>query len=65
MGFLKVLRLRHLAILWSSQVLSAMGDYFYCRAVDSDQGSRKCGWHCCSRGSGIEAAVWFARRRLC
>jgi MFS transporter, DHA3 family, macrolide efflux protein len=29
MNFLKVLRQRHLAILWSSQVLSAMGDYLY------------------------------------
>lgn len=29
MNFLKVLRQRHLAILWSSQVLSAIGDYFY------------------------------------
>jgi DHA3 family macrolide efflux protein-like MFS transporter len=33
MSFLKVLRLRHLAILWSSQVLSAMGDFFYLIAV--------------------------------
>ena len=33
MGFLKVLRLPHLAILWISQVLSAMGDYFYDIAV--------------------------------
>lgn len=33
MGFLKVLRLRHLALLWVSQVLSAMGDYFYQIAV--------------------------------
>src|SRR5690348_5085611 len=29
MQFLKVLLKRHLALLWSSQVLSAMGDYFY------------------------------------
>jgi DHA3 family macrolide efflux protein-like MFS transporter len=33
MGFLKVLRLRHLGLLWLSQVLSAMGDYFYTIAV--------------------------------
>ena len=33
MGFLKVLRLRHLAILWLSQVLSAIGDRFYAIAV--------------------------------
>lgn len=33
MGFLKVLRLRHLGLLWVSQVLSAMGDYFYTIAV--------------------------------
>jgi MFS transporter, DHA3 family, macrolide efflux protein len=33
MGFLSVLRLRHLAILWLSQVLSAMGDFFYLIAV--------------------------------
>lgn len=33
MGFLKVLRLPHLAILWVSQVLSAMGDFFYLIAV--------------------------------
>jgi MFS family permease len=33
MVFLKVLRMRHLAILWISQVLSAMGDYFYQIAV--------------------------------
>lgn len=33
MVFLKVLRIRHLAILWISQVLSAMGDYFYEIAV--------------------------------
>ncbi len=33
MGFLKVLRLRHLAILWLSQVLSAIGDRFYVIAV--------------------------------
>jgi MFS transporter, DHA3 family, macrolide efflux protein len=33
MGFLKVLRKRHLAFLWVSQVLSAMGDYFYQIAV--------------------------------
>ncbi|MDQ6660473.1 MAG: MFS transporter [Chloroflexota bacterium] len=33
MGFLKVLRIRHLAILWLSQVFSAMGDYFYEIAV--------------------------------
>ncbi len=33
MVFLKVLRMRHLAILWLSQVLSAMGDYFYQIAV--------------------------------
>ena len=29
MNFLKVLRQRRLAILWSSQVLSAIGDYLY------------------------------------
>ena len=29
MNFLRVLRQRHLAILWSSQVLSAIGDYFF------------------------------------
>lgn len=33
MGFLRVLRRRHLAILWTSQVLSAMGDFFYAIAV--------------------------------
>jgi MFS transporter, DHA3 family, macrolide efflux protein len=33
MAFLKVLRMRHLAILWLSQVLSAMGDYLYEIAV--------------------------------
>ncbi len=33
MAFLKVLRTRHLAILWLSQVLSAMGDYLYEIAV--------------------------------
>src|SRR5436853_3031443 len=33
MTFLKVLRLRHIAFLWLSQVLSAMGDYFYQMAV--------------------------------
>ena len=33
MAFLKVLRMRHLAILWLSQVLSAMGDYLYDIAV--------------------------------
>lgn len=33
MLFLKVLLKRHLALLWSSQVLSAMGDYFYEIAV--------------------------------
>ncbi|HEX6778691.1 MAG TPA: MFS transporter, partial [Ktedonobacterales bacterium] len=33
MNFLKVLRQRHLAILWSSQVLSAIGDYLYSIAV--------------------------------
>ncbi len=33
MNFLKVLRQRHLALLWSSQVLSAIGDYFYSIAV--------------------------------
>lgn len=33
MGFLKVLRVRHLGLLWVSQVLSAMGDYFYEIAV--------------------------------
>lgn len=33
MGFIKVLRLRHLAILWLSQILSAIGDYFYLIAV--------------------------------
>ncbi|MFI5273601.1 MAG: MFS transporter [Ktedonobacterales bacterium] len=33
MGFLRVLRDRHLATLWSSQVLSAMGDYLYAIAV--------------------------------
>ena len=33
MCFLKVLRLRHLAILWLSQVLSAIGDRFYAIAV--------------------------------
>lgn len=33
MSFLKVLRQRHLAILWSSQVLSAIGDYLYSIAV--------------------------------
>src|SRR5690242_3422457 len=29
MRFLKVLLLPHLALLWSGQVLSAMGDFFY------------------------------------
>src|SRR5579884_3289219 len=33
MVFLKVLRICHLAILWTSQVLSAMGDYFYQIAI--------------------------------
>lgn len=33
MQFLKVLLKGHLALLWSSQVLSAMGDYFYQIAV--------------------------------
>jgi MFS transporter, DHA3 family, macrolide efflux protein len=33
MVFLNVLRRRHLTILWLSQVLSAMGDYFYLIAV--------------------------------
>ena len=33
MAFLKVLRMRHLAVLWLSQVLSAMGDYLYEIAV--------------------------------
>jgi DHA3 family macrolide efflux protein-like MFS transporter len=33
MNFLLVLRRRHLAILWVSQVLSAMGDYLYDIAV--------------------------------
>ncbi|MFL5690750.1 MAG: MFS transporter [Ktedonobacteraceae bacterium] len=33
MHVLKVLRIRHLAILWLSQVLSAMGDYLYEIAV--------------------------------
>jgi MFS transporter, DHA3 family, macrolide efflux protein len=33
MVFLKVLRMRHLTILWFGQVLSAMGDYFYLIAV--------------------------------
>ena len=33
MVFLKILRIRHLTILWSSQVLSAIGDYFYLIAV--------------------------------
>ncbi len=33
MNFLKVLRQRHLAMLWSSQVLSAIGDYLYSIAV--------------------------------
>jgi MFS transporter, DHA3 family, macrolide efflux protein len=33
LGFLKVLRLPHLAILWLSQVFSAMGDFFYLIAV--------------------------------
>lgn len=33
MGFLKALRLPHIALLWTSQVLSAMGDYFYTIAV--------------------------------
>jgi MFS transporter, DHA3 family, macrolide efflux protein len=33
MQFLKVLLKRHLTLLWSSQVLSAMGDYFYQIAV--------------------------------
>ena len=33
MAFLKVLRMRSIAILWLSQVLSAMGDYLYDIAV--------------------------------
>jgi MFS family permease len=33
MAFLKVLRMRSIAILWLSQVLSAMGDYLYGIAV--------------------------------
>jgi DHA3 family macrolide efflux protein-like MFS transporter len=33
MSFLKVLLHRHLALLWSGQVLSAIGDYFYQIAV--------------------------------
>src|SRR5260370_42525771 len=33
MGFLKALRLPHIVLLWTSQVLSAMGDYFYTIAV--------------------------------
>ncbi len=33
MGFLKALRLPQIALLWTSQVLSAMGDYFYTIAV--------------------------------
>ena len=33
MPILRVLRQPHLALLWSSQVLSAMGDYFYAIAV--------------------------------
>jgi DHA3 family macrolide efflux protein-like MFS transporter len=33
MNFIKVLRQPHLALLWSSQVLSAIGDYLYSIAV--------------------------------
>ena len=33
MSFLKALRLPHIALLWSSQVLSSIGDYFYLVAV--------------------------------
>jgi MFS transporter, DHA3 family, macrolide efflux protein len=33
MVFLKVLRIPHLTVLWLSQVLSAIGDYFYLIAV--------------------------------
>src|SRR5579871_6199336 len=33
MNFLKVLRQRQMALLWSSQVLSAIGDYLYSIAV--------------------------------
>ena len=33
MSFLKALRMPHIALLWSSQVLSAIGDYFYLIAV--------------------------------
>lgn len=33
MSFLKALRLPQIALLWTSQVLSAMGDYFYTIAV--------------------------------
>lgn len=33
MGFLRALRLPQIALLWSGQVLSAMGDYFYTIAV--------------------------------
>lgn len=33
MGFLKALRLPQIVLLWTSQVLSAMGDYFYTIAV--------------------------------
>lgn len=33
MNFLKALRLPQIALLWASQVLSAMGDYFYTIAV--------------------------------
>lgn len=33
MSFLKALRLPHIALLWSSQVLSSIGDYFYIIAV--------------------------------
>src|SRR6185312_6312102 len=33
MNFLKALRLPQIALLWTSQVLSAIGDYFYTLAV--------------------------------
>jgi MFS family permease len=33
MGFLRALRLPHIVLLWTSQVLSAMGDYLYTIAV--------------------------------
>lgn len=33
MSFLKALRVPHIALLWSGQVLSAIGDYFYLIAV--------------------------------